>query len=802
MISIGLASLPSQARADDAGSGLETVIVTGTRVQGMTAADSAAPITVLGADALTHTGQGNLLAALAQQVPSFNAQAFGGDLAEYTLSARLRGISPNDTLVLVNGKRRHVTGDFHVLGGPYQGSDTADLSLIPLAAIDHVEVLQDGAAAQYGSDAIAGVVNIILKSDTSAGFAEGTVGEYYKGDGQNYDLTINKGFPLGEHGFVNLTYDKKYHGFSQRGYGDNRIVQADGTPVTGLSYDPTKVAGYPNVNKILGDALYSMSTYEYNAGYDLSDNVHLYSFGTFGTRSAKGYENVRLPPLNIAQSPYYPNGFSPLEAIRETDYQLAFGIKGKLDSWHWDLSTTYGVDRDEVYTLHSGNNSLYKDTGFTPTKFYDGAFIAGEWTSNLDISREIEVGLASPLTLAFGGEVREDTYQINQGDPGSIYKEGGQSYPGYLPSDAGSHSRKNYAGYFDVAVFPIEALQVDVAGRFEHFTDFGDAKIGKITARYDFSPAFAIRGTASTGFRAPTMAEEYYSATNVSPTSAFVQLPPNSAAARLLGVPTLGPEESTNYSLGIVAHPLDGLSMTVDVYSISLRNRIVGTGSLYGTRGGTLVSPAVTAAIAAHGNVLDPTVVYTGANLFVNGISTLTQGVDLTANYASDFGNIGAVTWTVAANFNETTISHEAATPAPLVPQTLFSKTAISDLTNASPKEKVTLGAYWTLGAWSANLQETIFGPSSEIESPNGTDYYLNKIPTTAITDLEISYNITTALKLTMGGNNIFDQNPPSYLMTPTGGVSTGGHVFDAPMTFSPYGINGGYYYMKVSYKF
>ena len=224
---------------EDAASETETIIVTGTRTTGMTAADSAAPIVVLPAEALSHTGVPNLVDALAQQVPSFNMQSEGGDLAEYVLSAKLDGLSPNDTLVLVNGKRRHTTGDFQVDAGAYQGSAAADLSMIPLASIDHVEVLEDGAAAQYGTDAIAGVVNVILKSNNSAGIASGTVGQYYMGQGETYDLSINKGFALGDHGFLNVTYDKKYQGFTELGGADKRVTQLDGVVQPGLPYNPT-----------------------------------------------------------------------------------------------------------------------------------------------------------------------------------------------------------------------------------------------------------------------------------------------------------------------------------------------------------------------------------------------------------------------------------------------------------------------------------------------------------------------------------------------------------------------------------
>ncbi|HEY0265275.1 MAG TPA: TonB-dependent receptor, partial [Rhizomicrobium sp.] len=581
---------------------------------------------------------------LAQLSPSFTAEARGGDTGNLTLSARLRGISPNDTLVLVNGKRRHSTGNLHVGSSQYQGAATADLDLIPVAAIDHVEVLEEGAAAQYGSDAIAGVVNIILKKNASGGVLNATAGEYYKGDGETYDFNGNYGINLGNKGFLSLTAERQYRGYSQTGGQDIRLVGADGNP-RALAYPIAGLPNYPRVNPVEGLAESQLTNLAANLEYDLAPDLTLYGDATYGQRNAKARQNYRQPnqviatpgsnqPFNAATNPdgyvgltaagtpavsgntgtfttpgeliFAPLGFVPVEALREDDYGYTLGLRGNLSGWRWDLSGTYGKDHDRIYTLNSANLSLFKDTHTTPTDFYDGSFTASEATFNLDVSREFSVGLASPLTVAFGGEGRENTFAIGAGDPGSTYKEGGQAYPGFHQSDAGAHSRKNYSGYIDVAVSPVQDLQVDVAGRFEHYTDFGDAQVGKITARYDITPEFAVRGTVSTGFRAPTLQEEYYSATNTSPTTASVQLPPNSAAAALLGVKPLQPESATNYSLGFVAHPLDRLSITVDAYSIALGNRIVGTGTLYGS-GGAVNSPIVTQAIIAHGNVLDPT---------------------------------------------------------------------------------------------------------------------------------------------------------------------------------------------------
>src|SRR6202008_1020520 len=233
---------------------VDTVIVTGTRTTGLRAVDSPAPIQVLGAPALARVGQPDLIQGLAQTVPSFTAEAFGGDTANLTLSARLRGLSPNHTLVLVNGKRRHPTANLHVLGGPYQGAVTADLGLIPVAAIDHVEVLQDGAAAQYGTDAIAGVVNIILKDKGSGGLLEGTAGQYYKGDGETGAVSGNFGLPLGENGFINLTGEVRFHNFSQRGGADARVSDVDGNLLSTKPSSWTGAQDYPRVNHILGDA--------------------------------------------------------------------------------------------------------------------------------------------------------------------------------------------------------------------------------------------------------------------------------------------------------------------------------------------------------------------------------------------------------------------------------------------------------------------------------------------------------------------------------------------------------------------
>ena len=385
------------AAIDDA----SEIIVTGTRAGGICAAESAAPIKVLGAEVLQHVGQPNLNQVLTQLVPSFTAQAFGGDTANLTLSARLRGLSPNHTLVLVNGKRRHGTSNLAVLGGPYQGAAAPDLDLISPSSVKRIEVLEDGAAAQYGSDAIAGVINIILKDDSEGISGYATAGEYYKTGGATYAGTVHLATKLGEGGFVNVTLFHRYHDFSQVGGLDRRVTDDKGvlrttlTPAQKILYG--NIANYPYVNRINGDAESHLTNAQYNTGYDFGD-VQVYSFGSYSKRIASAYENLRVPDrvqrtvLGVTtifdpDGDVPPNGFSPREKIREDDYSATAGVKGDLGGFGFDLSATYGEDKNAIYTVDSANRSLFIDTGFTPTDFYDGFFRSGEFTANADFSK-------------------------------------------------------------------------------------------------------------------------------------------------------------------------------------------------------------------------------------------------------------------------------------------------------------------------------------------------------------------------------------------------------------------------------
>ena len=821
------------AAAADQPTDVSAVIVTGTRVTGMKAADSAAPIELVGAEALKRTGSADLVQALAQTVPSLNIQTFGFDTAALTVSAALRGLNPNDTLVLIDGKRRHTTANLAVdSGSPYSGSATTDLSWIPVASIDHVEVLTDGAAAQYGSDAIAGVVNIILKKNSSGGALSVTGGQYYEGDGQTGAISLNRGFTLGEKGFVNVTLEEKYHNFSQQGGPDVRYFTPGGALLPGLN--PVVASGAqgalnsPNVNHIIGDPRSNLYNAYFNAGYDLGF-AQFYANGNYGERTSAGFENYRpgtkVTGVTSGGATYYPipGGFNPLEAFNETDYSITAGLKGVYAGWDWDLSAAYGKDSDKVYSDNTANPLLFSvlaaasATPITPqTNFYDGSFSNSEFAVTLDVDRAFDVGLASPLNVALGATKRRDTFGIGAGEPSSYVYGGASAFSGYLPQDSGNHSRTNYAGYIDLAVDPIKGLHTDLAGRFEHFSDFGDATVGKFTARYDFNPMLAVRSTVSTGFRAPTLAEEFYSGTNVGPTTAFVQLPPNSPQAAAAGIAALKPETSHNYSFGIVAHLIDKLQVTADFYEIDMHNRILGSGSIVGCTGATscttVISQNVLNAIAARGITLNTAdLTYAGINIFENGANTRTSGMELTANYATDFGDYGHVDWTAAVNYNTTKITHEGKLP-PAVQNVGFGQVSIfnvgveSSLTTETPKAKLILGATWNYNAWSVNLNETVYGPTSaHIINQYNQSVTDAKNGTTGITNIDVTYKLNAAIKISAGANNLFDTKPTTIPSFVSGGNTIpidGSHVANAPVQFSPYGINGGYYYGRVTYSF
>jgi iron complex outermembrane receptor protein len=848
------------------------VIVTGTRQVGIKAADSAAPIQLVGAQQLYETGSPDLATALTAAVPSLDIQTNGGDAAAVHTLASLRGLSPNDTLILVNGQRRHTTSNLSVDGGSiYSGSATTDLTYIPVGAIDHIEVLTDGAAAQYGSDAIAGVINIILKKNSSGGMATGTGGYNYNGQGATQSLSFNQGFNINDKGFLNLTLEERSHDFTTLGFGDDRFQNANGTLLSTLSPINQNVVNgpnYPHENRVYGDPESSIWNAFFNAAYHVTSDIELYGFGNFSYNASQHFENYRGPTRDGGPSclapctstadyglgPVYyavPNGFDPKENFDETDYSLTVGARGTKFGWNWDVATTYGENSTKIYVLDTSNRTLEPiiqaetvgPLSYPTHTLYDGTFDSTEWDGKLDVDRSFDIGLAGPLNVAMGVEGRKDTFAIGAGEPDSYFGAGSDSFAGYSPADAISTNRTNFAGYLDLATKPIKDLTADVAGRYEHYSDFGDVETGKLTLRYDVSPMLALRGTISSGFRAPTLAEGSYDGINVGPNSVSAQLAPDSALAKASGFSPLKPEESVNYSAGFVLHPFPKLQITADAYYILLHNRILpGSGftalSAYcvpnnliastphtndkvvlscptgsnTTPLDVLVSPGILNGLNSAG-VNTSQLTSVGLSAFINGANTTTGGLDVTATYSSDFEEFGKVDWSLGFNYNHTQITKNTALPnglydfSPPPPngyglnQTSLTGTDFaSELTTAPPREKLILQALWRKGPWSVNLRETVYNDMAEYTfAPSTGGYFLEKIPTTGITDLDIGFKVTKNIKLDAGANNIFNIIPPKTPLSSAGQPIDGAYVYNVPYGFAPWGQNGGYYYIRAT---
>ncbi len=831
---------PQEPQAD----GGDAIIVTGTRAVGMSAAEAAAPVQVLSQEAISHVGQPNLNQVLTQIVPGFTAQTQGTDMSSFSLSARLRGLSPNHTLLLVNGKRRHGSAILQVASGPFGGSAAPSLDLIPPDAIERVEILQEGAAAVYGTDAIAGVINLILKDDTEGGSFKVTGGQNYNSEGELFSVSGNVGFKLGEDGYFNLSAFHRRQDYTTTGTGQVQVTQLDG------SLQPNAPAQWSNLS---GDALAHINggqpkTYLtnvfYNMGYDFG-GVELYSFGDYARRVGYAKQGYRHPKRvcyeagNIggsvtsaaydASSICYGNtgvvGMVPLQHVAQDEYSFTIGAKGEFGGgWNYDVSTTYGHDKNEIWTENSAHREVWQETYAqylagsgvlpnTPDSAYDGGFRLSQTTVTADIRKEFEAGLAEPITFAFGGEYRRDTYEIVAGDYYSTYKTGVQSFPGYKASDAGDWARSSKAGYINLIAKPVDAWSIDLAGRYEDYSDAGDTLIGKVTSRYDFSDAIAIRGTASTGFRAPTLAEQHYSTVAVGPTSAVAVLPAGSAAASLLGFSNLRPEKSTNFSGGFVFRPVPKLTVTLDGYLIKIKDRIALTAARYAVQGGiaTPEAPAIISALQAAGVVFDAALPNIGAQSFTNGIDTRTWGIDFSAAYpvALDFGSLNL---SLSANYNKTKITKNN------IP-TVFNSISESNVEDSSPEYKVVLGALFKSGKFTLNARETFYGKSSLLVQPGLSasvltaaglpTIYEAKIKPAGITDIEVSYDFNDAVTFSLGANNAFNKKPevPGLLtgVTIPAGTSpyiNGSAAYNSPYNFGPYGTAGGYYYARIDFKF
>jgi len=789
-LAMGGVLLSGMVQAQEDGT-LSTVVVTGNRgAEQRTVTSSPVPIDVVSAKQLQSTGKPGLMEALSAVIPSLTLpEKTGWDASGIARAPNLRGLSAAEVLVLVNGKRRHTSATLNI-NGINTGAAPADLDFIPISAIDHVEVLRDGAAAQYGSDAIAGVINVILKADTS-GTSVTNVGQGYDGKKQTVQQSLNKGFEIGNGGIVQLALDA-------RSQNDDNKASANG-----YTYQQAYGQAGKSTYGGYGTPKTNLLTLGYNAELPIDDDFSLYSFTTYSRRKGEQGQNYRLPTITntITTGPNgYPAGYTPTWYIDEDDFQAAFGGKGKVGEWDWDLSTTYGRNEAEQGTTHNQNPSLGEAT---PNSFTSGTWISTELTTNLDFKRGFDVGLQKPLDLSYGFEHRRDTYEVQAGDyasyanggycvaPGNCASSGAQVTNGISPEEATSASRNSLASYVDVGFNPVPDWYVGTAFRYEHYNEgVGATRSGKLTTRYDFTPQFAVRATVSNGFRAPSLANSLFSARSttygivdgVYQSINYGVLPVSSAAAKALGATDLKPERSTNFSLGFTLTPTDRLNFTADAYVINLRDRITLTGTLLGDE--------VTQVLLNNG--INST---SGGQYFINGADTRTKGVDLVSNYSQDLGQYGSLKWTAAFNWNQTEIlNYKESTTILGTPYDLMNREARNLITGVQPKTKLILGGDWSIDRFNLNLALTRYGSYKEVNA--SSDRSLDRIYSAKwITDLDLGYNLTKDLNVAIGAKNLFDTYPKKQGVPSSTMVSSYG-------TYSPYGFTGGYYYTRLTYAF
>ncbi|WP_049973863.1 TonB-dependent siderophore receptor [Azospirillum sp. B4] len=789
---------------------VQETVVTGLRGGAHRAAiDSPSPVDVVGAAQLAETGKVGLKELLNQLVPSFNLPGVNGGGTSWTVrSTTMRGLNGDQALVLVNGKRRHNTALINNLARIANGGVPVDLDLIPVAAIDHIEVLRDGAAAQYGSDAIAGVINIILKKQPGGGSVDSGLGQNYGGDGFTKHVAANYGLDLPRQGFLNLSADYKDNQSASRAAPTS--VANLYNPLPGGGRDPREATAdrtfYGGGYGPGQETIYSGS---YNAelplGDKIGDDVTLYSFSTVSKRRSRKNTGSFLPNNLNSLAEVYPNGFNALRRIWETDFQTTVGGRGGIGAWAWDLSTTYGRDDAKL----DGENTLNATLGPTsPTYFHLADQTFDQVSTNLDVSRPLDLGWSAPVTLAWGLEHRYERYEIGPGDPASYaigtyvipsgYYAGQHpapglaSYSGTSPADSGAIARNNGAAYIDLATNLTPAWSVDAAGRVEHYTGaVGDTASGKIATRYELAPGYALRGTVSNGFRAPSLAQTIYASSTFTGTVdaagnyitlPIKVLPATSGEAKALGATPLTPETSTNYSVGVTAEPAHGLQLTLDAYRIDIKDRIVQTGLLTGAA----VSRILQAAGYAPG---------LSAQYYTNAVDTRTEGVDAVANYLVDLGQAGDVRLGAAYSWTRTYITHIKPTPTQLATlgYALFDRQKQADLTDATPRGKAILSADWHWDRLRVGTRLTRYGSYTEAGTVAAND---RTFGAKWITDLDVGVDLTDRLSLSLGANNLFDVYPDAIGIVD---AKTGLNKYGL---FSPFGITGGYYYSRLSVKF
>jgi iron complex outermembrane receptor protein len=877
---------------------LNEVVVVGSRGGGRTKVESPVPVDVIGTNQLSATtAKPDLMSQLNQAVPSFNYnKQSGGDGSDAIDFASLRGLGFDQTLVLVNGKRRHLSAFVNEVGTRGRGNSGTDLNAIPEAAIDHVEILRDGASAQYGSDAIAGVINLVLKKDinhlaVTAGFSgyddqkHNTLNysdpsQYYTGkkfDGQTLSLGADYGLAIGKNGgFINIggNYENQGKTFrdapnepvsrERRAYGDGSVVSGGGMYNMEIPLAGTKTTFYS-----FGGYNYKHSNvYAYTRSWNYNNGLRQNptKFPTDPTTGALifvpgimqvgGYPDGSIGPNNV----YY----NPQEDVYIKDESSAFGFRGTTESnWDWDISNNTGHNDFHYFGNKTFNASIPYVAGQPiQTRFDDGGFNFLQNTANADITKHFS-DVAQGLQLSFGGEFRYERYHLYAGEPNSYIfggaklpdgtnkASGSEGYPGYQPSDASMAHRTNEAFYAEADLDVTKAWLLEGAARVEHYSDFGGVATFKIATRYKVSDNFNLRGSISTGFRAPSLQQLNFSNTNTSIIGGnlvYTKLVPNySDVAKAANIPALRQETSTNYSLGFAWKPVHNLTITVDGYEIQIKNRIVISG-LYAAGDATLGAP-LNNILAANG--------IGDAQFFANAVNTTNKGIDIVIDYKTNWDK--SHFYALLAGNIQGLVVNKINIPSTFKNSSSDSATFFNDreqyfLKASAPKDKFTLSLEYGINKFSIGTHLTYFGDVKELgfgtvasnekvvngqivdnpvsdpffpyvgldSDPNATNPLTDKNGNQVVanpvreifdfkpkmtTDLYASFKVNKILTWTLGVDNLFNVHPNEDLVAGSGSGTSGTSSFGDSESGGPYeavqmGFNGRRIYTKLTFNF
>ena len=814
------------------------VVVVGARTS-RTATETPVPVDVITAQEVIETGHTEVAQILGALAPSFNASHQTiADGSDHINPASLRGLGPDQVLVLVNGKRRHPPALVHVNGTFGRGTVGVDLNAIPVAAIERIEVLRDGASAQYGSDAIAGVINIVLKKQTERLEVGSTVGTTPGGasfggiadkhDGDQIKADANYGFAIGDRGFFNVTAEYLDRGATNRAatwsgpifvkpvpgspaaYTDSlRRIDDDSLASLGLTRAPFTMK--------VGQAAATFGTAFFNAMVPLSENAEFYSFGGFSSRDGRAGAFYRLPDQEAQVAPQiFPYGMLPYINTGITDRSLSAGVRGTSRGWDVDFSLTHGQNEFQFIVDNTVNASL---GATSPTTFDAGRLVFAQTTGNLDLVRPLVLGGLKSVSFVAGAEFRRENYRIEAGDAaswqlgnggtqrgvdydttssGGAKQPGSQGFPGFQPANAVDRSRTSLGVYAGLESQLTDRLLVDAGGRYETYSDFGNTINGKVAGRYEIVPDVALRAAISTGFRAPSLQQSWFN--NVSTQFVFVSgtlTPQNvltsnnqSRVTKAFGIPDLTEETSLNLSAGITARPRSNLSLTADVYRITIDGRIVIT-SLFSAGNDTVVK-RILAPFQSQG--------VTQAQFFTNSIDTRTTGVDLVAAYGRELGR-GTLTLTGSANFTKTEVlrvnvpqsmADTFRTNLTTIRSRILNPEDRNRLEDALPRSKGSLAARYGLGRFAGLARATYYGA---VRYHHPTDPTLDEqFGAKTLFDLDLSYELRPGLRLALGGENIFNTYPDPQVKPAN--ISFGRFIYSRRVT--QFGMNGGFYYGRL----